>query len=401
MYINYSMKSWKVGKAFIIFLLIGIQAFAGTLFASTTDSLKTIEPPGVVVDHIAKSTGCYVGSPSICIMPNGDYVASHDEFGPNSGEHNSAKTLIFESKDKGKSWRKICQIDGQFWSNLFQIKGDLYIMGMSKNHGNVIIRKSADEGMTWTIPINRKSGLILEGEYHTAPTPMAVYKGRIWRAVEDATSETKKWPERYSAMMLSAPVNSDLLDGDNWIHTERQPSDKSYLNGACVGWLEGNAVVTKKGIVDVLRVHSPSIKDKEYLALLDVNSVSPIPKFYEFPGGSKKFTIRYDKKTRLYWTIVNNIPASYQGKAQTDQLRNFCSVATSKNLKTWIIRKLIFSHDDFLKHAFQYVDWLFEGKDIILVSRTAFDDKEGGADNYHNANYLTFYRISNYKSILK
>lgn len=63
MYINNSMKSWKVGKAFIIFLLIGIQAFAGTLFASTTDSLKTIEPPGVVVDHIAKSTGCYVESP--------------------------------------------------------------------------------------------------------------------------------------------------------------------------------------------------------------------------------------------------------------------------------------------------------------------------------------------------
>ena len=72
---------------------------------------------------------------------NGHYVITHkfingvhDEFGPNSGEHNSAKTLIFESKDKGKSWRKICQIDGQFWSNLFQIKGDLYIMGMSKNH---------------------------------------------------------------------------------------------------------------------------------------------------------------------------------------------------------------------------------------------------------------------------
>ena len=43
--------------------------------------------PGVVIDHVPAKTGIYVGSPSIAKLPNGDYVATHDEFGPKSTEH--------------------------------------------------------------------------------------------------------------------------------------------------------------------------------------------------------------------------------------------------------------------------------------------------------------------------
>jgi hypothetical protein len=40
--------------------------------------------PGVVVDHIPASEKIYIGSPGICILPDGSYVASHDLFGPAS-----------------------------------------------------------------------------------------------------------------------------------------------------------------------------------------------------------------------------------------------------------------------------------------------------------------------------
>ena len=33
-----------------------------------------------------------------------------------------------------------------------------------------------------------------------------------------------------------------------------------------------------------------------------------------------------------------------------------------------------FSHPDVKNHGFQYVDWLFEGDDLIAACRTAFDD---------------------------
>ena len=75
--------------------------------------------PGIVVNHIPASTKIYIGSPSICILPNGDYVASHDHFGPGSTEHKQALTAVFRSTDRGKTWNKISEINGQFWSNLF------------------------------------------------------------------------------------------------------------------------------------------------------------------------------------------------------------------------------------------------------------------------------------------
>jgi hypothetical protein len=43
------------------------------------------------------------------------------------------------------------------------------------------------------------------------------------------------------------------------------------------------------------------------------------------------------------------------------------------------------------------VDWQFDGRHIIFLSRTAFDDDFGGAHNYHDANYLTFHRIRNFR----
>jgi hypothetical protein len=43
-------------------------------------------------------------------------------------------------------------------------------------------------------------------------------------------------------------------------------------------------------------------------------------------------------------------------------------------------------------------DWLFDGDDLIVASRTGFDDAEGGAHNFHDANYLTFYRICGFRT---
>lgn len=386
-------------KKSVIPILFVLTLWGNCLLAQT-DSV----PPGIIINYIPGSTGKYIGSPSICILPNGDYIASHDEFGPKSTEYKSAQTLIFKSSDKGKSWAKISQINGQFWSNLFLLKGDLYIMGTNKAHGNVVLRKSIDNGKTWTNPYNADNGLILEGEYHTAPTPLLVHNGRVWRAVEYATAQSDKWGERYSAVMLSAPVKSDLLKAKNWTRSNHIGFDKTLLDGNFKAWLEGNAVVGRNGeVLNLLRVHIPPTLD-EYTALIKVNKNGKKltfnkEDFYKMPGASKKFTIRYDDKSQLYWTIVNYIPDSYKGKANPDRIRNFVAVATSTNLTEWKVNKILFYHPDNKKHGFQYIDWVVEGEDIIFVSRTAYDDKEGGANDYHNANYLTFHRINNFKDL--
>jgi hypothetical protein len=56
-------------------------------------------------------------------------------------------------------------------------------------------------------------------------------------------------------------------------------------------------------------------------------------------------------------------------------------------------------HPDRVKHAFQYPDWVIEGDDMLVASRTAFDDGEGGAHRAHDANYLTFHRFKNFRQL--
>ncbi|MFT3678638.1 MAG: hypothetical protein QM791_00110 [Ferruginibacter sp.] len=362
--------------------------------------------PGVIVNHIPKSTGKYVGSPSICILPNGDYVASHDEFGPRSSEFYSARTHILLSSDKGKTWKETVTLDGQFWSNLFLHENELYILGTNKHHGNVVIRKSSDGGKTWTIPYNADNGLLFEGEYHTAPMPMIIHNGKIWRGIEYATGKTSNWGKRYSAMMVSVPINANLLDARNWKKTNYLPFDSAYLNGMFEAWLEGNAVVTREDkIVNILRVHAPHIADEYYAKVSLDEKKGKInfkeTDFFKMPGASKKFTIRYDKQSNLYWSIVNNVPEQYNGKASNDRIRNSLVLISSSDLITWNISEELLFHPDHQNHGFQYIDWTFDGSDIIFVSRTAFDDEEGAAHSAHDANYLTFHRLEGFRNYIR
>ena len=57
-------------------------------------------PPGVIIDRSPAPSRVYIGSPSIAVLPSGDYLASHDFFGP--GTTNS-QTVVFASKDRRRN----------------------------------------------------------------------------------------------------------------------------------------------------------------------------------------------------------------------------------------------------------------------------------------------------------
>lgn len=374
------------------------------VLSSLTLFSQKAKPPGVVVDHIPASTQTYVGSPGLCILPNGHYVASHDYFGQGSTEHTCAVTSIFKSTDKGKSWHKIAEINGQFWSSLFCHKGALYLMGTWKHHGDLIVRKSVDGGQNWSNPVDGKNGLIRKGEYHTAPVPVVVYNNRIWRAVEYAASSYASWGKRYSAMVFSAGINDDLLDSGKWQETNFLTYDSTYLEGKFGGWIEGNVVVSPDGkLVNILRVAtSETGRDLAAVTTLSKDGKLEFDResgFMEMPGGSKKFTIRYDSLTNRYWALVDYVLPRFKN-LQASSVRNTLVLMSSADLKNWRLHKTVLSHPDVEKHGFQYVDWMFEGRDIIFLSRTAFDDADGGANNYHDANYLTFHRLKNFRKFV-
>ncbi len=361
--------------------------------------------PGTVIAHSPSSDRKYLGSPSICILQSGAYVASHDFFGPGSTEYERAVTRIYRSTDKGKNWQQISEINGQFWSNLFVHNGDLYIMGTYKHYGNLIIRKSADGGLTWSEPRDDKSGLILSGSYHTAPMPVLRHSGKLWRAFEDSMGPDKGWGRMFGSFMMSIPEDADLLAAENWIVSNTLRYDSTWLDGNFGGWLEGNAVLTPEGeVVNILRADY-RIGGNEKAAIINISSDGKTATFdsrtgfIDFPGGCKKFSIRYDPKTRLYLTFANYVPPEFRNR-NPERTRNTQALCSSKDLINWEVRKIVLQHPDMTRHGFQYVDWQFEGRDIIFVSRTAYDDGVGGANNQHDANYMTFHRIKRYRKYL-
>jgi hypothetical protein len=343
-------------------------------------------PPGVVIDHQPASTGQYIGSPAIVVLPDGAYVCSHDLFGPNSTENTSGETRVFVSRDRGATWEKTAEVHDQFWSSLFFLRKQLYLLGITGQYGRIVIRRSSDEGKTWSAP----SYLTQDPGYHTAPVPVVVDRGRVWRAFEYHPAGA--WGG-FQAFVASAPESSDLLDARNWSFTNRllYPSDA----GAGKTWLEGNAVVGPENqILDILRVDNI---EKAAIAEVD-DGVLKFSALVDFPGGAKKFSIRYDKISRKYWTLSNPALQSEPLSATNPAaVRNTLALMSSADLHHWAVEKIILSHADATKFAFQYVDWQFDGADILAVSRTAFEDESGGAHRAHDANFMTFHRIRDFR----
>lgn len=365
--------------------------------------------PGTVITHQPASTRIYLGSPGIARLPSGVYLAKCDEFGPGTTEHTSAVTRVYRSDDGGRSWALVARLEDLFWASVFVHEGAAYLLGTTHHHGRVVIRRSDDGGRTWTQARDAASGLITaEGQYHTAPGPVLGHKGRLWRAVEDA-SNGRQWGLRYSAQMMSAPVDADLLSRNAWTFSNMIRRDGGWLEGDFKAFLEGNAVADGGRVFNVLRVQTDS-GGRERAAICEVSAdgrrltFDPESGFIDMPGGAKKFTIRRDPNKDAFWTLASVVPPAVtagrdEGRTPAGGIRNTLALLRSGDLRTWEVRCILLHHPDVEKHGFQYPDWLFEGDDIVAAVRTAFDDGLGGAHRAHDANYLTFHRFEDFRSL--
>ena len=383
------------------------RAWGGGVLLAPKLQLKLVEPqvdftsvPGVVIHHSPASSGRYIGSPGIARLADGSYLAKLDEFGPGSQEDLSGITRVFRSLDRGTSWKEVAVLEDLFWASIFVHRDTVYLLGTTKQYGRVAIRKSLDGGLSWSDAKDEASGLISPpGAYHTAPTPVLEHQGRIYKAIEDA-SLGQNWGERFGAMMFSAAADADLLRASSWTRSNVLPRGPSWLEGKFTAWLEGNPVATPEGeVVNLLRVQHPQ---GGWIAMAHVAdegqtlTFDPAIDLIRFPGGAKKFTIRRDEESGGYWTLSNPVLPPHAG-AEAGSVRNAVALLFSRDLRTWEPRCLLLYHPDVEQHGWQYLDWLIEGDDLIVASRTAWDDGLGGAARAHDANFLTFHRVSRFR----
>ena len=167
-----------------------------------------------------------------------------------------------------------------------------------------------------------------------------------------------------------------------------------------MGFLEGNAVAGRDGTVRVfLRVESdPTYGKVCVLKLSPDNSTLSFERIGNLPVGKDKFVIRYDEPSGHY-IAIGNIKTTELCPTQ----RNVVAMYYSEDLDTWtygatllVDNSLLCLEESMRNHGMQYPDFLFDGEDLCMVLREASDE----ATYYHNANYITWYRIKCFRNYL-
>jgi hypothetical protein len=287
-------------------------------------------------------------------------------------------------------------------------KGDLYLFGTNRHHGFLVIRRSTDGGVTWSEPTNAKTGLLRVGMFHMAPTSVILHNETLYFAIEFADGVVREWGKRYGSCIVSVSDGADLLDASAWNFSNVLYHEPTYLNGCFGGWLEGNVILSPNGALSTLLRVEDDCSFREKAALITFDSLkntlkfNPETDFVSFPGGSKKFLILFDSETGMYVTLTNTIRNIDRNIYETapDQIRNTVTLVISSDLRSWKEVKVVLESVDIERTAFQYISFEFAGPDIVFVSRTAAPDWTFGARSYHDANFLTFHRIENFRQHL-
>ncbi len=363
---------------------------------SSVRLVRTGYVPGTVINYLHPDdeeyafSGHYLCSPSVIRTKSGRLLASMDVFAGNFPQN---LTLIYSSDDDGATWHYLTELFPCFWGKMFYCKEKLYMLGCSREYGDLLIGRSDDDGAHWTTPtvLFRGSNVSNDLGLHRAPMPVLIENGRIMTDVQYGA-----WAKKlFYDIVLSAPEDADLLDASVWSASEgwsplEHPGDG--LPGIA-GGIEGCIVKAPDGrIYDMLRYAYGKWLKLEYRPDRPDGPLA-FAGLVDFPSTASKCDILYDEKSRLYWSLVScNLPEPHTN-------RNLLTLICSPDLDHWETLCPIIDYRDadpkFV--AFQYIDFFFEGDDILFTSRTAFN----GAKNFHDNNYQTFHRIENFRSLKK
>ena len=326
-------------------------------------------------------------SPSILKLDKNTYICSHDVYWSDTAQN---LTLLFKSTDKGETWEYLSQLSPCFWGSLFEIKGIIYMYGISTEYGDILLYKSYDNGLTWpeSVCLFERSRGGAKG-YHKAPMPTVITDSRLWLNVEYGT-----WKHKFSIHALSCSIDDDIMVKGNWTITEPLHISKDMEgiiakeDPVCI---EGNLVKGFDGkLYNILRCNL--IQNRiAVLCEVDKENISAPLRFIkavDLPISHSKFVVRTNGDG-FYYAMGNRIDE------QCKNQRQILSIYRSKDLINWEFCKDIadvLKTSDRKKAAMQYPDWFIEDKDIVFLSRTAINKPE----NFHNANNITFHRYINF-----
>ena len=360
--------------------------------------------PGKVLTYIPSPSrleflwggGELTADPEIVVLANGTYLIAHTTF---HGDAIPGEVYMFRSTDKGETWTTLPTLHnltsgGSFFYN----NGVLYLMG-----GGYIIQ-STDNGTTWSTPVDTTSGVIGSPNSTWTPVNPIVLNDRIWSAA--------------NSRIQSAPTNANLLAQSSWLWSASIGKDTNWLDGRVLQ-TDGvdNTVINEAQLVASPEhgvVMLPKVLDLPYTALFRANSsvgsatFDPESCFVALPGGDKKFGAAYDSGSGKFYVLSNPTLPAHVGyvwpwmrpEYYSNMIRNTAAVLSSRDLFNWKVEKIFLYSANIEHNAFQYFNFDFDGTNMVIASRTAFDVGDvNPPPRGHDSNMITFHRIDDFRNI--
>lgn len=320
-------------------------------------------------------------SPSIVVVKENGisvYYVSYEISTVVNYEELATFTVVKKSEDGGNTWTTVVEkIPDLRWASIFENKGVVYLLGSHLYNGRAVIVKVGENGNY------EKAELFEVGDTNgTAPGAVLHANGRIYKA--------------YHVASISAPEEADLMKQSSWTLSNRTDVETLAPSGG-----EGSMVLGKDG--SVYQVMHTSKTQTAYVLKLSSDgttytATNPASgNIVDFPTCISKTSVIYDAVSGKYIALSNIC------NTKSERQRNVLALLVSDDLYTWEIAEYILVEREMINpvysttvHAFQYTDFKIDGDDIVMVVREA----AGYANTYHDGNYTTFYRISDFRELL-
>ena len=308
----------------------------------------------------------YHGSCSVCVMPDGNLIASYNHGGPDYWMRDGFYAEACISADGGKTWENTLHHRLNH-ARAFRAGGKVYILGqlategiianpdgtkrIKNGHkmGDIAVVCSADNGRTWG-----EQARLTHGErWHQAPSNVWYKDGYVYLVMEKAVYDAMNcWNvNELAPVLMRARETDDLTRAESWTFAEAPAfrdmidfsktdyfgipyyatpeNDEAVLaphrRCAPMGWLETQVVQildpdhnwydpNGKTLHLIARAHTGltgyacvvkvTENDDGTMTTGFVYAPSGKKHFYiPLPGGQMKFHIVYDVQTKLYWLL--------------------------------------------------------------------------------------------------
>jgi hypothetical protein len=399
-----------VGKKFIYALAAGVLAgFAPDVPAQTLSDVA-----GSVVYSRESPWSRWFGpgrvfttSPSIAVLPDGDYLIAFNLFGPGLAPpaSESGTTLLFRSGDKGATWTETpsSPLRDMKRGSLFVHDVAVFLLGYQSDSGPPRIMKSVDGGLTWTKPVE------------LAPDPRG---GTPLNPVlaQDADGELRLWTAVGGRRLMSARAEGNLLDPENWSRVGKSADLgplPDFPSGEWEIMSEAQIVASpQQGVVVLPKVQFKNTRAPYFSRTILLRQEPGSPnklqnagpdEWVDLPGAEKKFAAAHDPVSGRFYVLSNPVlPAHFGHHEPWNLIRNTAALLSSEDLVHWDVVRLFLYSVNTGHEAFQYFNFDFDGDDLVVASRTAFDlTGEPGVRHRpprgHDSNLITFHRIKNFR----